>query len=246
MQKNLSQWVILDTRPKTEWLSAHLPGALSFSWEDYTKSSGKDIQYGLKLPQGWANALGKMGINERMPIVVYADDDKSWGAEGWGCWALAWLGHKGPIRLLAGGIRSWKDKKLPLISGTEKLTRTPVQYHYRLDAWANIPTAEIAKQVKNLTLIDTRSTLEWITGRIPGAVHIEWTKFYSGAERRPLSTEALKKLLKDNDADLQKPVVYYCAAGVRSGFAWFVHQLSGLPPARNYAGGMEAWKNATN
>jgi len=246
LHKNLSQWVILDTRPKPEWLSGHIPGSLSFSWEDYTKRSGKDIQYSLKPPQELANALGKMGINEYMPIVIYADDDKSWGAEGWGCWVLAWLGHKGPIRMLAGGIRSWKDKKFPLTSGTEKLTRTPLQYQYRLDHWANIPTAEIAKQGKNLTLIDTRSTLEWMTGRIPGAVHIEWTKFYSGAERRPLSSEALKKLLKDNDADLQKPVVYYCAAGVRSGFAWFVHQLSGLPPARNYAGGMEAWKKTPN
>jgi len=242
LYKNLSQWVLLDTRPKAEWLSGHIPGALSFSWEDYTKTEGKEIQYSIKPPQDLANGLGKMGISENTPLVVYADDDKSWGAEGWGGWVLAWLGHKAPVRLLAGGIRSWKDKKLPLTLGTEKLIRTPGQYSYRLDAWANISTAEIAKQGKSLTLIDTRSSLEWITGRIPGAVHIEWTKFYAGAERRPLSAEALKKLLRDNDADLQRPVVYYCAAGVRSGLAWCVHQLAGLSPARNYAGGWEAWK----
>lgn len=107
-----------------------------------------------------------------------------------------------------------------------------------------IENTDLQKNLAPWVILDTRLKPEWLSGHIPGAVHIEWTKFYSGAERRPLSAEALKKLLKDNDADLQKPVVYYCAAGVRSGFAWLVHQLSGLSPARNYAGGWEAWKRA--
>lgn len=245
LQKTLGQWVVLDTRPQAAWQSGHIPGALSFSWEDYTKSSGKDIKYSLQPPQELAKALGGAGINERTPIVVYADD-KSWGAEGWGCWVLAWLGHQGPVRLLVGGVRSWQDKQCLMTSGPETPARKPVPYHYLLDPRANIQTVEIVKGVNNLTLIDTRSTLEMLTGRIPGAVHIPWTKFYVGPEHRPLAAAALKKLLQDNGANLQRPVVYYCAAGVRSGFAWFVHQLSGLPPARNYAGGMEAWKQASH
>ena len=246
LHKKLSQWVILDTRPRAEWLSGHIPGALSFSWEDCVKAEGKDGQYSLKPPQELADKLGKLGVGEYMPVVVYADDDKNWGAEGWGGWVLSWLGHNGPVLLLAGGTRSWKDKKWPLTAGMEKQNIVPFPYQYRLDSRVNITTAEIMKQGKSLTLIDTRSTLEWLAGSIPGAVHIEWTKFYSGPERRPLPPEALKKLLKDKNADLQKPVVYYCTAGVRSGFAWFVHQLSGLPRARNYAGGMESWKKTGN
>jgi thiosulfate/3-mercaptopyruvate sulfurtransferase len=46
---------------------------------------------------------------------------------------------------------------------------------------------------------------------------------------------------KDHGVDAEKPLVYYCTGGVRSAYAWMVHQLCGLPPARNYGGGMEDW-----
>jgi thiosulfate/3-mercaptopyruvate sulfurtransferase len=39
-----------------------------------------------------------------------------------------------------------------------------------------------------------------------------------------------------------KPVVYYCAGGIRSAYTWLVHELAGLPDARNYEGGMAAWQ----
>jgi thiosulfate/3-mercaptopyruvate sulfurtransferase len=51
-----------------------------------------------------------------------------------------------------------------------------------------------------------------------------------------------EKLLAKHGVDLRKPVVYYCTGGIRSGYAWMVHTLAGLPNGRNYEGGMEEWK----
>ncbi len=45
-----------------------------------------------------------------------------------------------------------------------------------------------------------------------------------------------------NGVDTTHPVVYYCHGGIRSGYVWLVHQLAGLPTARNYSGGMAAWQ----
>jgi thiosulfate/3-mercaptopyruvate sulfurtransferase len=28
------KWIILDARPESDWLAGHIPGALSFSWEN--------------------------------------------------------------------------------------------------------------------------------------------------------------------------------------------------------------------
>jgi thiosulfate/3-mercaptopyruvate sulfurtransferase len=39
-------------------------------------------------------------------------------------------------------------------------------------------------------------------------------------------------------------VVYYCAGGIRSGYAWLIHHLAGLPEAVNFEGGMEEWGQA--
>jgi thiosulfate/3-mercaptopyruvate sulfurtransferase len=241
LNRNLNIYVILDARPKSEWLTGHIPGALSFSWEDYTRTDEKGITYRIFPAQELAKALGKMGISESTPVVVYGDADKSWGGEGWNCWALSWLGHKGPIRLLAGGIQSWRNNKFTVISGTGKITAKPVQYKYKVNAGIDISTSEIELRKSNLILIDTRSTFERIKGRIPDSIHIEWKDFYVGNDRQPLQPEALKKLLRGNNVDLGKPVVYYCTGGIRSAYAWLIHQLAGLPTALNYEGGYEEW-----
>jgi thiosulfate/3-mercaptopyruvate sulfurtransferase len=242
LNKNPSGWIVLDARPKSEWTAGHIPGALSFSWEDYTRTDEQGIPYRVWQPQALAKALGAMGINENSSIVVYGDADKSWGGEGWTCWVLSWLGHKGPVRLLAGGMQSWRANAFPVLAGAEKKNIKNGWYNVQLDPSLDIATAEIEKNRAGLVLVDTRSTLEWLRGRIPGAMHIPWDDFYSGKDRRPLSPDALNKLLKKSGVDTRKTIVYYCTGGIRSGYAWMVHQLAGLPAAKNYEGGYEAWQ----
>jgi len=242
LQQHISEFVILDARPKAEWRAGHIPGALSFSWEGYTRTDEHGIPYRIWQHQEIAKALGAMGIDENTPIVVYGDADKSWGGEGWTCWVLSWLGHKGPIRLLNGGVQAWKNGGFSLIQGDEAAMKKAVQYTVKLNAAIDIPTSEIENKKANIVLVDTRSTLEWIRGKIPGAVHIPWNDFYSGKERRPLLPHELRQLLKQKGVDTKKTVIYYCTGGIRSGYAWVVHQLAGLPNAINYEGGYEAWK----
>jgi thiosulfate/3-mercaptopyruvate sulfurtransferase len=242
LRHTISDWVILDARPKSEWMAGHIPGAISFSWEDYTRTDGYGVPYRVWPPQELASALGKMGIGENTPVVIYGDADRSWGGEGWDCWVLSWLGHKGPIRLLNGGIQAWRNNNFTTTSGNDKKPSKPVRYKYASNQQLDISTADLARQKDSLALIDTRSFLEWIRGHIPGAVHISWTDLYSGKDRRPLQPEEFKNLLKKHGVGMNKPVVYYCTGGIRSGYAWMVHQLSGLPSARNYEGGFEAWK----
>ncbi len=242
LNNELSKWIILDARPKKEWLNEHIPGSISFSWEDYTKTDENGIKYKIFPPEELANKLGNAGINENSPIVIYGDADTSWGGEGWNIWMLKWLGHKGQIKLLSGGIQEWKNSKLPLKEGEEKKSIQTVKYSFNIDSTVNISTKELEKNKNSYTIIDTRSFLEWIKGHIPDAKRISWEKFFKGKNRSPLNSSELKILLKKNNIDLRKPIVYYCTGGIRSGFAWMVHTLSGLPPAINYEGGFEEWE----
>ncbi len=246
LHEDLSKWVVLDARPKSEWLKGHIPGAISFSWEDYTRTDESGVPYRVWSPEEISAELGRMGIDENTPVSVYGDADKSWGGEGWACWILSWLGHKGPVRLLAGGIQAWRNNNFSSRDGIEQKTLRPVHYDFQLNPGIDISPAELQHQKSSLVLIDTRSTLEWFRGRIPGAVHIPWDDFFSGKERRPLSPDALRKLLGKHGVNTKKPIVYYCTGGIRSGYAWLVHQLSGLPAARNYEGGFEAWKKLSS
>ncbi len=242
LKGNTSKWVILDARPKAEWEAGHIPGAIQFSWENYTRTDVKGVKYSSFSPQELAIALGVLGIDEKSPVAVYGDADKSWGSEGYDVWLLSWLGHKGPIRLLNGGIQAWRNQNLPLTKGPEKTAGKKARYQVNLKPQYIVSTEDVQNGKGSYTLVDVRSTFEWIKGRIPGAIHIPWDDFHTGKDHRPLSQAELKKLLAKNGVDTSKPVVYYCLGGVRSAYAWTIHQLAGLPEAKNYKGSWAAWE----
>lgn len=242
LNNNLSKWVVIDARPKAEWEAGHIPGAVSLAWENYTRTDAKGVQFTSFPPAELAVALAGLGIDERTPLVVYGDADKSWGGEGYDIWLLSWLGHRGPIKLLSGGIQAWRSKNLPLAKGAERPLAGKPRYLVDIKPQLIAVTEEVARLNGGATLVDVRSTFEWLKGRIPGAVHIPWDDFYTGKDRHPLPPADVKKLLARHGVDTSRPVIYYCLGGVRSAYAWLTHQLSGLPAARNYKGGMEAWQ----
>jgi thiosulfate/3-mercaptopyruvate sulfurtransferase len=234
-------WIVLDGRPRSDYQAGHIPGAFSFSWEELTHTDEKGVPYRIRSPKEVARVLGGMGIDENSAVVVYGDANKSWGGEGWACWVLAWLGHKGPIRLMTGTVQSWQ-KGYPVTKETSPMAVVPASYRVAPRMELDIDASELEKSGASMVVIDTRSTMEWLTGHLPSAIHIPWTDFYTGKDRRPLGSAELRKLLEDHGVNLGKPVVYTCAGGVRSGYAWAVHAMSGLPVPRNYEGGMEDWK----
>jgi len=237
-------WIVLDCRTKKQYDNGHVPGAMPFSWENFTLTDTDGVQYRILPAKELAIKLGNMGIHEKSKVLLYGDADQSWGGEGWGAWVFAWLGHQGPLRLLEGGASAWQKRGFFLEK--EMPAANPV-VTYTVDI-----NPDVVVSVKNLlndnekyTLIDVRSSLEWLKGSLPGAVHINWKKFYSGPYRTPLNAVELKKLLSDAGVDPQKPVVYFCTGGIRSGYAWLVHELSDISRVKNFEGGTEAWSGLT-
>jgi thiosulfate/3-mercaptopyruvate sulfurtransferase len=242
LQRDFSTWRLLDGRPQKMWKKSHIFGSRSFSWEDYTGIDEKKIPYRVLPPEKIAQALGDMGITEETPIVAYGDADQSWGGEAWICWVLTWLGHKAPVRLLSGGVDAWtaSGRSLASTMEPESFPRRVYQFHERKEC--NVSTDFIVRLPENHVLVDTRSFREWITGsRLPGAVHIQWEKFYKGPHRIPIGSDDLKDLLKSNGISQNQRVIYYCTGGIRSSFAWMVHEIHMNGKALNYEGGTEAW-----
>jgi thiosulfate/3-mercaptopyruvate sulfurtransferase len=242
LKSNQAKWVILDARPKADWEAGHIPGALPFSWEDLTRTDPKGVKYSSIPPEELARALAKLGIDEKTPVVLYGDAGSSWGSEGYGVWLLSWLGHRAPVRLLAGGFQAWNNRKLALVKGSEKPGTPKAGYQVSLKPQYLATTEEIQKSKDGYALIDVRSGFEWFKGRIPGAVHIPWEEFYAGNDHHPLPAAELQQLLARHGVTGSKPVVFYCLGGVRSAYAWTVYQLAGLPAARNYKGSWAAWE----
>jgi rhodanese-related sulfurtransferase len=80
-----------------------------------------------------------------------------------------------------------------------------------------------------IVLIDVREPQEYLAERIPGALLF------------PLSTFDPAHL---PEASADRPLVFHCAAGGRSGRAAQACLAAGLPHGRHLAGGIGAWKAA--
>ena len=241
LRNTLSDYVVLDGRPKNVWEKHHIPGALSFSWEDYTQTDEKKIPYRVLPPENLAKALGDMGISENTAVVACGDADTSWGGEGWICWVLTWIGHKGPIQLLSGGIQKWEDQGYP-IEKEIPAQRRKVTYTVNTRHDVNLTAKDLKRLNKDVVIIDTRSTREWfLEDHVPGAIHIHWKKYTADPYAEVINRQAFNALMTDNGILPGRPIVYYCTGGVRSAFAWFVHELWSKDPAMNFEGGMEAW-----
>src|SRR5512140_2635591 len=89
LKGNSAKWVILDARPGADWESGHIPGAIQFSWDNYTRTDARGVKFSSFPPQELAVALAELGIDEKTPVVVYGDADKSWGGEGYAAWLLS-------------------------------------------------------------------------------------------------------------------------------------------------------------
>lgn len=78
-----------------------------------------------------------------------------------------------------------------------------------------------------IELVDVREPYEWEAGRIDGAQHIELERLAARAERIPRD----------------RPVVFQCRLGVRSGMATQAFRAAGYD-AYNLTGGIQAWHDA--
>ena len=75
------------------------------------------------------------------------------------------------------------------------------------------------------TLIDVRRDYEFEAGHLEGATNIEMNQLSARAE----------------ELDRERPIVFYCRTGNRSGMAAAAFAEAGYD-AHNLAGGIEAWK----
>jgi hydroxyacylglutathione hydrolase len=87
--------------------------------------------------------------------------------------------------------------------------------------------AAAALAAEGALLLDVREASEWNAGHAPGAVHIPYEQLRERAHELPLD----------------RPIVAYCAGGIRSSLATSILESAGLDVA-NLRGGFTAWRNA--
>src|SRR5258706_6361903 len=236
--------LVIDARKAGEFKKGHIPGALPLSTYDaaVTDSSIESMR---KFAQAMADRFSSVGVRLDRPVVVYDEHTGMRAARE--LWMLEFIGHR-RARMLHGGLTQWKAEGNPVLADTDIATVRPTNIQVSVSSGCYAPIDEVARRAGawNFTLIDVRNDLEWAGkdadatpccqrhGHIPGAIHIEWTRFFENGRFR--SPAQILQLLEENGINLRQEIAVYCHTGSRSAAAYFALRYAGLPGARNFIG----------
>lgn len=245
LAKNLSAYIIIDTRENSEFLKEHIKGALNFpisSTYENQKINGK-----ISSPETTVKILRNLGLNINVPIVIY-DTGVFFDAARL-FWTLEVYGFKN-IKILNTGFDEWKRNNYP--TGIEITKRKPSNYVTIINTkrLATKFTTQIATKNPNQLIIDARASAAYKGeassaqrfGHIPSAQNIPATNNISHNEQ----TSSLKSIsqLKDiyKNVDKSKKIVIYCAVGRVSSTNYFALRELGYDVA-NYDSSWMEWGN---
>ncbi len=241
---------IIDIRDdiKDYW-QGHIPGAVYFSPGAMRLSDG-GVPVKLMPPEALAIMLGKMGVNEKTMVIVYAEqgDYKA----PYLIWALDYLGHTSAT-ILEGGFDKWQKEKRPVTQDYPKI----IPAKYNLPSKLNEEIRAKLQEVKGIVnkggalLLDVRP-LQMYTGEkgfwkrnghIKGAINHFW-----GEDLRDDGTwkskEDLKKAYEEIGATLDKTIIVSCGQGLMSAHSYFtLKYILSYPKVKNYDGGFNEWSN---
>jgi len=213
-------------------------------WENWCGQPPSDSYSLLSEPGYWglmadpfsrqlANILSAIGLSNRQKIVVYADGQFSWGAEGRVAWMLLYLGAQN-VSILAEGWRGWVADGGP-VECEGRLCLNPTDFHVRPVLSRRARLTELVplyKQGRLPLLVDTRSTREFggealdyheRNGHLPGSILFPFEHLFN-ADGSLISRERYLQIAPPEIRSARN-LVAYCEVGVRASTFALLHEV---------------------
>jgi thiosulfate/3-mercaptopyruvate sulfurtransferase len=237
--------LILDASSEAQFRAGHIPGAL---WvPPAVLMAGTGPAPGKLAPLGQLNQVfNYLGLAAHRRVLVVDDEGGGWA--GRLLWTLHMLGHR-HCQYLDGGMRAWLAAGLPLSREITPPASNSQALQWHLEPSPRIELPRLLDEHPNWQIWDARSLAEYqgqlraatYAGRIPGALHLDWSDLQDPARHYRIRTDALARL-QEAGLDTQRPIVTHCQAHHRSAFTYLVGQALGLSICA-YDGGWAEWGN---
>jgi len=257
-------------RNREAYLSGHIPGAIDMD----TLALEAPETWNRRPPGELKKALEQHGITSESTVVVYGkfmwpdnDDEFPGSAAGHigairNALIMMYAGVK-DVRILNGGIQSWKDAGYPIDVGD--LPKTPVaefgsEIPVRPELFVDVPEAKIMIQREDSDIVCVRSWPEYIgevsgynyiekKGRIPGTVFADCgsdayhMENYRNVDHTMREAAEVAQNWKSVGIVPEKHLAFYCGTGWRGSEAFMNAWLMGWPRVSVFDGGWFEWSN---
>ena len=237
--------LIIDTRPFSDYVNDHIPGALNldfmnFHWLDTTKGGIILFNKQMKI------LINYLGIDSNNFVVFY--DDISGYSASRGVWLLHYFSHR-DVYILDGGYNYWSKLNYPLEKKTNSNVVSEVEYKINKEVLADAGYIKkrLEKKTNDMVIIDCRSEMEYSgtiaraskKGHIPQAINIDWIN--NLAEEKFKDLEKLDQLY--SFIPKGKEVITYCHGGYRAANTYLILKKLGYSDVKMYLGSWGEWGN---
>ncbi|MGL4798276.1 MAG: sulfurtransferase [Cellulosilyticaceae bacterium] len=240
--------VVFDIRKDGDYGKGHIEGAVNYFRKQYESTA---YEYGGMAVEreGFAKLLGESGATKDSTILVYGNDQNLDSARF--AWMLQMYGHEN-VALIEGGIGGWEAAGYATTKEAPVVEAKTFEFVNEMDAsiLATLEEVKAGLEDENVIILDTRANDEFSgksqksgafrKGRIPGAVHVEYTKVID--ENGFKSKEEIQKIYEEVGVTADKTIIAYCQSGVRSANTTYVlREILGYENVKNYDGSWIEW-----
>ena len=225
---------------------AHIEGAILVTPQELVcgvpPASGK-----LPSHEQLTQLFRRIGLSAEKDIVLYDDEGGGWA--GRLAWTLDIIGFS-TWSYLDGGLHAWAAAGLDLKSGIPADPQANPNLEFSLDLSVQASLQDVLDSLEdpNQAILDVRSKEEHLgikqvsqrSGRIPGAVNLDWLLLMDPQRNLRLHEDNLEQL-----AGLEvtnKRIITHCQTHHRSGLSYMVGRLLDLN-IRAYDGSWSEWGN---
>ena len=238
--------VVVDVRPPHAYQAGHIPGAVNLDLYAIRAQSSdpEDVDV---FDQEVERRFRDIGVGNDSDVIFYEDISGPTAARG--VWLMEYLGHD-RTAVLDGGIHACVKAGYDLTMAVPDVERGDFTIEPRPQRLASAGYIRDHFNDTEVAIWDTRNVSEHTganvlarrSGRIPGAVHLEWIENMNadGTLKEP---ESLRAQLTAKGLTPDKEIIPFCQSGFRSAHGYLVARLLGYPRVRNYVTSWSEWGN---
>jgi thiosulfate/3-mercaptopyruvate sulfurtransferase len=235
--------------PKTEFKTAHIPGALTFDI-DRIANTASPLPHMLPSISLFEAEAGKLGIDTKTWVIVYDSNLFMASARAW--WMFRIFGHE-RVRVLDGGLAAWKALDLNLDGGeAHQPTAKIFRAHFRPELLANLEQILMSLGSPRQQLIDARPIGRFKgiepeprpglrSGRIPGSRHLFFKDLIDAETGCFKPTSDIKQAFEVAGMALDRPITSTCGSGVTAAILCLGLFCIGHRSASVYDGSFAEW-----
>lgn len=241
-------WQIIELSPLEVFNAGHIANSVHLDYKR-TQPGSMPEPGGMLDKKVLSQLFSELGITPESTLIL--SDYEGGGWAGRFAWMLDVVGHES-YAYLNGGLKAWLGAGLPV----EKISLNISPSSYKASKYRvqhSIDKDSLIEQLEksNLVFWDSRSYAEYtgekaisaFAGRIPNAIHYEWTQLMDENNHLRLKPlDEIKDTLEQLGIKKNKTIVTYCQSHHRSGLTYMVGKLLDLNIVA-YAGGWAQWGN---